>query len=317
MKPLLISLLCLGVLSGWHAPWAAEPIQAEPTYEGKTLKEWVRDSKDKQPRVRSRAITALRHMGQAAAPALAEVLRNDKELSLRIGAVYALRTLGAKAEAAVPALSEALKDKNLGLRMDAALALGAIGPKAEASVPALGGALKDKDADVRLFAAAALGEIGPKAKSAMPLIKAALKDSDLDVRLFAALALRQIDQGTEASAELKNAKARVLLARNTMRLMVEDLATPPDPRAVGPADFHGVLRRLGTWSRRLMDADRDLSDKKADQVAALEAHLTRIRGLEELATLLADSGNLSPLEVDELAFSRLEAEFLLLKAKTK
>src|SRR5262245_39052081 len=73
----------------------------EPSFEGKSLSEWVKLLKSPKAEVRGEAARAL---GQ----------------------------IGPKAKSAVPALIDALKDKNEGVRNDAAVALGAIGPEARA-----------------------------------------------------------------------------------------------------------------------------------------------------------------------------------------
>jgi hypothetical protein len=68
------------------------------------------------------------------------------------------------------------------------------------------------------------------------------------------------------------------------------------------------------WSVRWLQAQRDLSPKHEDQVAALEAHLKRMtdlkKGVEEI------SRDLMPrIRVDEVEWYRLEAQLWLMKAK--
>ncbi|MHB1423446.1 MAG: hypothetical protein ACYC3I_09690 [Gemmataceae bacterium] len=68
------------------------------------------------------------------------------------------------------------------------------------------------------------------------------------------------------------------------------------------------------WSVRWLQAQRELSPKHEDHVAALEAHLKRMTDLHaEIKTLSAD---LMPrFKVDEAEWYRLEAELWLAKAK--
>jgi hypothetical protein len=73
------------------------------------------------------------------------------------------------------------------------------------------------------------------------------------------------------------------------------------------------------WSVRWLQAQRDLSAKPEDQVAALEAHLKRMTELKKQVEML--SRDLMPLSrVDEAEWYRLEAQLWLAKAmqaKTK
>ena len=88
--------------------------------------------------------------------------RSPQRIFLRSKAVSALERIGPAAEAAVPALNEALQDDDSGVRSKAASALGRIGPAAKAAVPALIEALQDDDYWVRSKAALALEKIRTK-----------------------------------------------------------------------------------------------------------------------------------------------------------
>jgi hypothetical protein len=52
----------------------------------------------------------------------------------------------------------------------------------------------------------------------------------------------------------------------------------------------GLPSELFGWSERWLEAELALSDKKADQTAALQAHVDRTRELERLATTYARTG---------------------------
>jgi HEAT repeat protein len=105
------------------------------------------------------AITALGKMGESAVPPLIDALKNkaaapkkdkpkkgpaptDATALVRTKAAEALGTIGPKAKAAVPALSDALRDPSV--RTEAAIALGNIGPEAKSAIPALQDAVTAK-----------------------------------------------------------------------------------------------------------------------------------------------------------------------------
>src|SRR5262245_20728759 len=96
---------------------------------------------------------------EAAGPALLDALK-DQDPEVRRSAAYALQELGgvrlSVGSAAAPALIDALKDQDGQVRISAAEALNGIGVGAEAAVPALIDALKD-EYEVRRSAASALG----------------------------------------------------------------------------------------------------------------------------------------------------------------
>jgi hypothetical protein len=47
-------------------------------------------------------------------------------------------------------------------------------------------------------------------------------------------------------------------------------------------DKGGDVEIACRWSYRWLEAERELSDKTEDRIAALQAHLTRVRDIEEL-----------------------------------
>src|SRR5690242_8548602 len=95
----------------------------------------------------------------------------DPKLAKRRQAAAQIGGRGAKAAAAVPALTAAVKDDSEpAMRSQAAEALGGIGLQAKAAVPTLLAALKDKDALVRETAAEALADIGVEPKTVVPAL---------------------------------------------------------------------------------------------------------------------------------------------------
>lgn len=128
-------------------------------------------------------------------PVLVEVLKKDKEPTVRLTAATALGQLAGRAKDAVPALQEAFKsaiqeaqktplppnvtdtDAN-GLRKGILTALARIEPEPKARVPLWIDALKkDREPSVRAAAAAALGQLGPTAKAAVPALLDVQKQS--------------------------------------------------------------------------------------------------------------------------------------------
>jgi hypothetical protein len=69
------------------------------------------------------------------------------------------------------------------------------------------------------------------------------------------------------------------------------------------------------WSRLVLDSQQDLSDARADRLAALEAHLDRMRRLEELVKRVRKLGFGRSTDVGATEYYRLEAERWLEKAR--
>ena len=133
----------------------------EPTYGGKPVSYWARQSRHA---VEDDSVRALRQMGGIAVPCLTNQLtlkdgplqkswlwiwarlptamkarfpQPVKASELRAAAAWDLIYLGPAAKDAVPSLIAALKDDDLFVRLEAAVALGHIGPEAAAAIPAL------------------------------------------------------------------------------------------------------------------------------------------------------------------------------------
>lgn len=155
-------------------------------FEGKTLRVWIQQLADPDPRSRLHAAEAIGAFGseaRAAIPALIKAL-SDNGPQVAVTARRALTRIGPKA---VPALTAALEKENNDVRWWAAQALGEIGPSAAAAIPALIAALHDRSEAVRdTGAPEALGKIGP---AAIPALLVALRDADAFVRAGAVRAL--------------------------------------------------------------------------------------------------------------------------------
>ncbi len=172
--------------------------------------------------------------GKPAVPFLIRALKRGKQEEREV-AVMALAEIGPNAEAAVPALIDAMSGTT-DLSMVARLALGRIGPRASAAVPILLSDLQSQDPDVRVYGAAALckiddqsfglaikalvevlddphinalhreeaaqqmGELGDKALPCVPALLRAVLDDDGDLSTAAAEALKRIDPNASMSA---------------------------------------------------------------------------------------------------------------------
>jgi HEAT repeat protein len=170
--------------------------EKEPTYEGKTVSQWVERLKNRQDYYvfqRVAAAEALRKMGaaaKAAVPALADALR-DRERDVQLAAAEALAKMGAEAQQAVPALCELLTNGDTRLGSAAADALGKMGAAAKAAAPALQTVLKDPD-QKRYAAAEALARIGAGAPPPAILLVPDLRAADPNLRRRVPLALGKL-----------------------------------------------------------------------------------------------------------------------------
>ena len=117
--------------------------------------------------------------------------------------------------------------------------------------------------------------------------------------------------GEEVAALLKS---RVALAEKAYQTAFESLTRTQ--RAGNVLIYVGHPEEVYAWSVRWLEAQRDLSPKHEDQVAALEAHLKRMTALKEKVTSLSRD-LLPPIKLDEAEWYRLEAQLWLTKAKAK
>src|SRR5439155_271007 len=102
-------------------------------------------------------------------PSIVPLLRGPSKRDRAI-AVNKLCDLG---EAAVPALNELLKSQDPDLRRIGVRALGGMGHAAKTAVPLLVKSLQDQDRQMRTATAIALGEMGAEAQAAVPALVAA------------------------------------------------------------------------------------------------------------------------------------------------
>ena len=69
------------------------------------------------------------------------------------------------------------------------------------------------------------------------------------------------------------------------------------------------------WSHFVLQTQFDLSDQKTDHIAALEAHLDRMKKLEELLKKVRRLGFGQAIEVGAVEYYRIEAEYWLAHAR--
>jgi HEAT repeat protein/lysophospholipase L1-like esterase len=149
--------------------------------------------------VRASAARALARLGTTVedVPRLVEALGSGDGYVVAFAA-WSLGNLGGAAEAAVPALAQALSREDTNAVVAAALAR--IGPAADGAVGVLVEALRSENPDRRWRAARTLGRIGPAAALAVPQLASALADPHNAVRLHAARALGRIGAAARPAA---------------------------------------------------------------------------------------------------------------------
>lgn len=198
----------------------------EPSYEGRSFTQWLKELDLRYPERHQQAIDALASMGEPARALLRAAL-TDNRRDKRCGAAMALLRLDPPevdavlhvlrrgqpehqtnmamalicANQEVPAALEALK-RNLNhsqwrVSYGVVLALGELTPDSTAAVEPLIGWLASPDANARWRATYALIRVGPAAAAAVDALTLALKDSDPKVREGAAYALGAIGPAAE------------------------------------------------------------------------------------------------------------------------
>ena len=71
------------------------------------------------------------------------------------------------------------------------------------------------------------------------------------------------------------------------------------------------------WSKLLLESQQDLSDARADRIAAVEGHMERMKRLEVLVLKVRKLGFGFSTDVGATAYYRLEAERWLEKARSE
>lgn len=76
------------------------------------------------------------------------------------------------------------------------------------------------------------------------------------------------------------------------------------------------VEQVHQWSRRWMDAEREVSNKKTDQMESLKAHVNRMQQLEKAAQDRLQSRKGLTSDVSAAEYHRLEAEMALSRTRT-
>jgi hypothetical protein len=105
-----------------------------------------------------------------------------------------------------------------------------------------------------------------------------------------------------------NARGRLEAASKVYRGMLERLRD---------ANGQVAVEDLYQWSRRWLEAERDLADTPEAAVAAAQAHLDRMTKLEAVVRKAQTVGLVPAYEVPAAEFYRLEAERALAQARKK
>lgn len=194
--------------------------EREVLYQGKSLYDWSEQIKSQSTTASNQASLVL---NQEIIPRLTKTMFGDtNDSSLRIWLVENLNTLpgvnilfraadsrragaaagfgefGPPAEAAVPALLQALQGRDLAVRGPAAVSLGKIRGKPDVVIPLLIRYLEEDD--LRESAAEALGEFGSLSKAAVPKLLLLFKVPDKDLHHAVEEALKSIDPDAAAQA---------------------------------------------------------------------------------------------------------------------
>lgn len=147
------------------------------------------------------AALALGDMGpaaEAAIPALLDALEREavhRPARTPASAAVALARMG---PAAVPGLVRLLRHDKAWVRLGAATALAGHGPDARPAFDGLLAMLTEPDGETRMVAAAALAAMGPSAREALPRLAAMAETNDEYLRASAQNAMTRIQVGTPA-----------------------------------------------------------------------------------------------------------------------
>jgi outer membrane protein TolC len=131
------------------------------------------------------------------------------------------------------------------------------------------------------------------------------------------LAGRQADDRKEEQQKDKPPPAAEDKLTSLLKQRVEAAKAEVDARNREFLAGQGTLAILFEASTRLLHAQMELSDKKADQLAALEAHFELTKVIEDRNQARFNAGLISMADVSQAKYFRLEAEILLERAKAK
>jgi HEAT repeat protein len=220
----------------------------------KAIPALVQAAKEKVPS--QRLATAFAEMSPKHIPALADIIRNDKDERVRQAVAQGLGLMG---PAAVSIIVTLAADEDKYVRLSAFEALDSMSSDSKIPVPGkavavLVAGLKDEELIIRDFSAGSLGRIGPKTEAVIPALLTAIAD-DIDgrVRARSAAALERIARYGGATAKFSPALTKSLAQDEepTVRtaaadalgaLRKEDAADGVKALAAALSDKHGPVR---------------------------------------------------------------------------
>jgi HEAT repeat protein len=210
MRPSLLFTVILGLLlacapaRGQDKPSVGDSSSTPPPpLGGKTLEQWCKEIRDRDPSFRENAIRTVMLYGRdaqkLAGPYLVSELTDD-DTSCRVNAVIAIGVIGLDTKDlanGIKALTGNLTNTQAIVRYQAAMALGRLGPDAKAAIPQLAQyTLNDRQSwELRRAAAFALGRIardkenGPSAQAVSALIGRLASEPAAQVRFECVMAL--------------------------------------------------------------------------------------------------------------------------------
>ncbi len=109
---------------------------------------------------------------------------------------------------------------------------------------------------------------------------------------------------------------------------------PPKPSPLAEARYQAALKQYEQvwsyyqqsrtdsfmvyyWSRLALESQQDLSDARSDRIAALNAHVDRIKKMQSLVLRVRKLGFAYSTDVGATAYYRMEADRWLEKAKAE
>ncbi len=137
------------------------------------------------------------------------------------------------------------------------------------------------------------------------------------------LALLALTLGLAATAPAARGDERTDNARaraDAARRVYESLWNPSSQKGIGDKTLQsGVsnLDRAYVWSHRWMEAAEEAADKTADKIAAVQAHLDRMRKVEAYVKAQRERQSATDADMAAQEYYRLEAEWDLARARGK
>jgi HEAT repeat protein len=263
-------------------------------FNGKTLYDWARDLKDKDPSIRERAIANIKAFGDDAREYSGKVVEalKDPDVSLRVNAAITLGWIGIEAahfDEGVKSLVFMLQDRQGIARFQAINSLAKFGPYASAAVGQL--ILQSQSTEsweIRQAAVHALGEVGWIANKgfdarAFSAVVRAMDDRCMEVRYQAVQSLIRFGQPTNVLERKKvlhvlgehltdKEAKRVVIWTHVAIMRIEDNVTDAHLAAVGKHLSDGSLdvrihaaRALGTVGPQAFPQVPNLIEALADK----------------------------------------------------